>query len=276
MRVGVAARTSIGLLTVALCTAAELRKDIEFARPAGESLTLDASIADGPGPHPAVIVVHGGGFIAGDKQTFVTPLFEPLTRGGFVWFTINYRLAPRHKFPAAVEDVQQAIRWVRQHAHEFKADPDRLALVGESAGGHLVAHAGVQNDPPVSAVVSFYGVHDFISVAIQRGRVTDTSQAFLGIDAINSDTAPVAQRASPFYLVKRGLPPFLLIHGTEDRQVPYEQSVQMCEKLKLAGVPCELYTVRGGPHGVGAWEKHPDLQNYKVHMVEWLKRVLTR
>ena len=115
--------------------------DVEFARPGGFALTLDAKTPDGNGPFPAVIIVHGGSFSRGNKRTYVTPLFELLSSAGFAWFTINYRLAPDHQFPAAVEDVESAVRWVRTNAAKYHVDARRIALAGESAGGYLVAYA---------------------------------------------------------------------------------------------------------------------------------------
>src|SRR4051812_15776377 len=111
-----------------------LRENIEFAKVGGEPLTLDAYVPEGPGPFPTCILVHGGGFIRGDKQTFITPIFAPLAKAGFTWFTINHRLAPKHRWPACADDVATAIRWVRKHASEYKVDPQRIAIIGESAG----------------------------------------------------------------------------------------------------------------------------------------------
>ena len=144
--------------------AATLHKDIEYARPGDVSLKLDASIPDGAGPFSAVIIVHGGGFTAGNKQQYVTPIFEPLSRAGFAWFSIDYRLAPKFPYPAAIEDIDQAIEFVKAHAAEYKIAPDRIALLGESAGGHLVSYVGTQTDRrwSVAAVVSFYGPHNLM------------------------------------------------------------------------------------------------------------------
>ena len=261
------------LLLAALPLAAELRTDIEFSVVDGVRLTLDAWIPEGAGPFPAVIVVHGGGFTAGDKQTFVKPLFEPLTKGGFAWFTINYRLAPQYRFPAAVEDVERAVVWVRAHAGEYKADHRRIALVGESAGGHLVSFVGAQNRVRVAAVVSFYGPHDFEARARERHEVSESTQAFLGVGELNAATLHLLREASPITYVHRGMPPFLLIHGTQDAPVPYQLSVRMCERMQQAGASCELFPVAGAPHGIGAWENNPAFQGYKDKMVAWLHRV---
>jgi len=109
------------ILAVALVSAqaapAGMKTDVEFARPGGFSLTLDAWTPEGKGPFPTVIIVHGGGFSRGDKQTYVKPLFPVLSEAGFVWFTINYRLAPQYHFPAPVEDVEAAVRWVKEQAN---------------------------------------------------------------------------------------------------------------------------------------------------------------
>src|SRR5438093_1834605 len=101
------------------------KTDIEFAKVANVSLTLDAFVPEGPGPFPTCILVHGGGFVRGDKQTFIKPLFGPLSEAGFTWFTINYRLAPEHRWPACADDVETSVRWVKSHAKEYKADISR-------------------------------------------------------------------------------------------------------------------------------------------------------
>ena len=148
-----------------------IRKDLEYSRAGGESLRLDACVPDGNGPFPAVILVHGGGWTSGDKTKGVDPLFAPFSKSGLGWFSINYRHAPKHRYPAAVEDVEAAIRWVKEHAAEFKVDPKRLALLGESAGGHLVAMAVVRakDDTRVAAAVPFYAPVDLVADTERRG-----------------------------------------------------------------------------------------------------------
>lgn len=260
-------------IIAATMSAAQLKSDIEFARPEGKPLTLDASIPDGPGPFPAVVIVHGGGFVRGDKQTYVKPIFEPLANAGFAWFSINYRMAEEGRFPRGVDDVDSAVRWLKAHAKEYKVDPARIALLGESAGGHLVSFSGVRQakGAEVKAVVAFYGPHDWIKRLEDMPALSEGIQRFFGVAELNEEGKRKLREASPYYFVKSGLPPFLLIHGNKDPQVPYNQSVRMCEKLKAAGGRCELYTVEGGGHGMGGWEKEPNMQAYKVKVVEWLK-----
>jgi acetyl esterase/lipase len=117
------------LFGVAAMAGAALQSDIEFAKVDGVSLKMDAWIPDGEGPFPTVVLVHGGGWQQGDKQTTFNPIFEPLSKAGFVWFTVNYRLAPKYHYPAAVDDVVSAIRFIEEHASEFKVDPKRIAPV---------------------------------------------------------------------------------------------------------------------------------------------------
>ena len=230
----------------------EMRKDIEYSRPGGVALTFDAWIPAGPGPHAAVIIVHGGGWENGTKYSYVPPLFPPLSNAGFAWFTIDYRLAPQHPYPAAVDDVRAAVRWVKAHAAEYNVDPARLALMGESAGGHLVALVGARNEPDtaVAAVVPFYGLHDFEPIA---DNITRNRAQFLAIAEMNDAARARIREASPMNYVRKGLPPFLMIHGTRDAAVPYDQSVMMCARLRLTGNQCELYTVQDAPHGFGPW-----------------------
>ncbi|MBI4909339.1 MAG: alpha/beta hydrolase [Acidobacteria bacterium] len=250
--------------------------DIEFAKPGGFSLTLDAYVPAGKGPFPAVVIVHGGGWVNGHKRTYVTPLFKPLSDAGFAWFTINYRLAKDAPYPAALEDVLSAVRWVKAHAKEYQVDPKRIALMGESAGAHLVALAAVKGkkDEQVAAVVDFYGPHDLLKRAVERNDVGDNLRRFLLVDKLDDAGRKKLQEASAITYVRKGLPPFLFIHGTKDAAVPYDQSPLMCDALKKAGNKCEVYTVEGGPHGVGPWEKDPAMQSYKGKMVEWLRATL--
>ena len=254
-----------------------LLKDIEFARPGGFSLTLDASIPDGSGPFPAVIIVHGGGFARGDKQTYVPPLFEPLTSAGFAWFTINYRLHPQFKFPAPVEDVEAAIIFVKAHAKEYKVDLRRVVLMGESAGGTLVSYVGARRKSAINlaAVVPFYGVHDWQQRAQEQADGKSTSGIWRDFFNVPPGDSPAAvsrmQEVSAARFVRKGLPPFLLIHGTNDAQVHYQQSVIMQQRMQKAGNACDLITVEGAPHGMAVITKYPETS---IKMIQWLREKL--
>ena len=264
------------LLFACLCSFAhaERKTDIEFAQPGGVSLTLDAFVPEGDGPFAACILVHGGGFTKGDKTSFIKPLFEPLSKAGFVWFTINYRLAPQNRYPACVEDVASAVRWVKAHAKEYKVDAGKIALIGESAGGHLVSLVGVrgEGETRVAAVVPFYGPHDLVFQCESRKALGPSMEALFGLTELNDDARKILHEASPSTYVKAGLPPFLLIHGDKDDKVPYAQSPMFQEKMKAAGNVCDLITIPGGIHGMGSWDKLGS--DYATQMIEWLRKTM--
>jgi alpha-L-fucosidase 2 len=258
---------------------ANLKTDIEYGTAAGESLKLDAYVPEGTGPFPAVILVHGGGWTTGDKsggprKGFMAPMHAPLEKAGFAWFSINYRLAPKHKYPACIEDVETAIRWVKAHAKEYRLDPKRIALSGESAGGHLVGLAAVRMDDStrLAAVVPFYGVFEMASIAVPGQALPRAVGALFGRETIDDSLLPVLREASPITHVKPGLPPMLLVHGDADRTVPHDQSTKFLAKLREAGVPSELITIPGGPHGMLPWDAiAPD---FKDRVVAWLVKTL--
>jgi alpha-L-fucosidase 2 len=257
-----------------------MRTDIEYAVAGNESLKLDVGIPDGKGPFPIAILVHGGGWRGGDKQVFIKPIFQPLADAGFVWFSINYRLAPAHRYPAAVDDVTTAVRWIKAHASEYKADEKRMALIGESAGGHLVALVGARDGRRlgIAAVVPFYAPCDMEAMTLGEDKTDAAFKAigsFLGFTEPNDQARRLLRESSPITYVNKDMPPFLLIHGDKDQAVPYNQSVKMRDRMKQAGASCDLYTVEGGGHGMSGWEKDPKLQTYKAEMIRWLKKNLS-
>lgn len=251
-----------------------MKHDIGFARAGDVSLTLDVFVPEGEGPFATCILVHGGGFTKGDKQSFIKPLFEPLARAGFVWVTINYRLAPQHRWPACAEDVNTAIRWVKTHAAEYKVDTRRIALIGESAGGHLVSWAGVtaKEDTAVAAVVPFYAPHDLVSHVKSRNNELRGLADLTGETELNEALWQTLAEMSPATYVKPGLAPFLLIHGDADPVVAIGQSLVFQTKMKEAGNVCDLITVPGGIHGMGAWAKLDS--DYQAQMIAWLRKTL--
>lgn len=253
------------------------KRDVEYSRVAGESLLLDVCLPDGKGPFPAVILVHGGGWTSGDKTSGVDPLFAPLSKAGLGWFSINYRLAPRHPYPAAVEDIEAAIRWVKAHASELNVDRNRLALLGESAGGQLIAMVVVRakDDTRVAAAVPFYAPVDLEADTQRRGGLSTSLRALFGRSyEVDDQAARLLREASPINFVHAGLPPFLLVHGTADMSVPYNQSIQMQAKLKAAGVSCDLITIDDGVHGMSRWEGYDP--TYKEKVVSWIAEKLRR
>jgi acetyl esterase/lipase len=250
------------------------KTDIEYGKAGDVSLRLDAHVPDGPGPFPMVLIVHGGGWGAGDKRKDITLFFEPLAKTNFTWFSINYRLAPTNHWPACLEDVQAAIRWVKARAKEYKGDPQRLALMGYSAGGQLVCLAAVlaKKDTRVQAVVGFSPPTDLEREIDRRGGLGTSLKTLFGHDAVDDQTRPLLKEMSSINYVKPGLPPFLLIQGDADKSVPYDLTVKFQAKLKENNVPCEMVTVKGAPHRIADWDKFDP--SYKEKLIAWLNRTL--
>lgn len=240
-----------------------VQRDVEYSRPGGQSLRLDANVPEGKGPFPAVVLVHGGGWIRGDREFNVEPLFDPLSKAGFAWFSISYRLATDFlNLGAAVDDVADAVRFVRKNAAEFNIDPGRIALLGESAGAHLASLAAMREPKSVAAVVALYSPSDLESLAKTSNAVPPQVRDAVRASGFGDLVLAHLRSLSPIEHVRAGLPPFLLVHGTADTLVPYGQSVRMLERLKAAGVPAELVTVERGGHGLRGWERSPTLLAY--------------
>ncbi len=253
---------------------ASLKTDIVYGKAGGQNLLLDASVADGNGPFPVVIIVHGGGWCMGTKEGNITTVCKPLSDAHFTWFSINYRLAPTNRWPACFDDVQTAIRWVKKHAAEFKGDPNRIALLGYSAGGHLVSLAATlaRKDTRVQAVVGCAPPTDLVTEAKRRGSLGKWSsmENLVGRDSLDEKTLDELAEMSPINHIKPGLPPFLLIQGDADKTVPYEQTLNFRSKLEAAGVPCKLITVPGAQHHIKDWDKFDP--TWKAQMIAWLEQ----
>jgi acetyl esterase len=265
------------------------QKNVEYARHDGTPVLLDLHVPDGAGLFPAAILIHGGGFDEGSKSTNPKPLFEPLANAGFAWFSIDYRLAPKVKFPQANDDVMSAIRWVKAHARDYHLDPNQIVLIGESAGGWLVNYAGTHEtaDTKVAAVVDFYGPVDYARLAqaridhpelfnmtsISRHASNGGGIHYFGLEKLDDAGKAELNKLAPLRAVHKGMPPFLVIHGTKDDQVLYEQSTLMCDAMHKVNVTCDLITIAGGGHGMGSW-KAPEMQHYKPEMIAWLKKTL--
>jgi acetyl esterase/lipase len=251
-----------------------VKSNLVYGQADGQDLKLDACVPAGPGPFAAAILVHGGGWTSGDKRVNFAPLFDPLTKAGIAWFSINYRLAPKYRYPACLDDVQTAIRWVQAHAAEFHLDPRRIALVGESSGGQLVEMAALRAGPDIqlAAVVPFYAPCDLIAEMRKRGNLGKSMVALFGRSEFDAEMDALMHDASPLHFIHAGLPPFLLVHGTSDKIVPYDQSVQFQAALRAAGVACDLVTIANGLHSMGNWTRIAP--HYEDQVVQWLMQVL--
>ncbi|MBY0506961.1 MAG: alpha/beta hydrolase fold domain-containing protein [Bryobacteraceae bacterium] len=234
--------------------------DVEYSR-VGERVFLDIFRPAGDaGTNPAVLAIHGGGFRAG-KRTSYHPLCIKLAQRGYTCATMSYRLAPRHQFPAPVEDAKAAVRFLRANAKKYGIDPARIGVTGGSAGGHLALMVGLtgplkvfegsgpnrDQSSAVQAVVNFYGPTDFTQ---SYGKSVDAHEVlplFLGGDLAHNRQEHLT--SSPLYYVTPLSPPILSVHGTKDTYVAYEHSVWLTSKLLSAGVDAELETLTGAGHG---------------------------
>jgi len=259
-------------------------KDIEYGQAGKVALHMDAHIPDGKGPFPAAILVHGGAWVTGDRTNSVRPLLQPLSDAGFAWFSISYRLAAdvaRNPVGAAMQlgtaesDVRRAVAFVREHAPEYRVNPNKIALIGESAGGQLAAMAALRPDTSgaVQGVVAFYTPSDLATLARTTSLIPDNVRDAVKGTLFDNILMAGLSEFSPINAVSAASPPFLLIHGTDDNVVPFAQSERFCDKLRASNVGCELYPVKGGGHGIRGWEYYK-LTDYKTPMVQWLQKVL--
>jgi acetyl esterase/lipase len=265
-----------------LAHAAELQRDITYGNVDETPLLLDASIPAGEGPFPIVILVHGGGWGSGDKSgadrpnsgADITPWFAPLD-DHFAWFSINYRLAPAHRWPACYDDTLAAIDWVRAHAADFKGDPTRIALLGHSAGGQLVCLAATAGHTRsrVQAVVGCAAVTDFEQDLERRGGLGLAQRDLLDRpQEVTPEALAVLREIAPLNHVGPGLPAFLLVHGDADKTVTIVQSTHFQSRLRAAGNGCDLITLPGAPHRLTRWAEHDPAWMTKI--VAWLEQTL--
>ena len=210
--------------------------------------------------------IHGGGWQGGTKEGGVRQVL-PLVRSGFVGATIEYRLTGEAAFPAQIEDCKCAIRYLRAHAEQYHLDPERIAVGGSSAGGHLVALLGTSGgvkalegsggwpdqSSRVQAVLDLYGPTDFKRFVTTKGyeghnRDGSPESKLLGGGTV-LDNPNGIRRVNPITYIDKDDPPFLIIHGDSDPTVPVNQSEALHEALQAAGVASQLKILKGARHG---------------------------
>ena len=212
---------------------------------------------EGNGPFPVIVSIHGGAFMGGDKRDGqVLPMLEGLKRG-YAVVSINYRMSGEAKFPALIQDVKAAIRWMRANAIRFEFDPQKIATWGGSAGGYLSLMAGVSagipelEDPSlgnpdqsnhVQAVIAWFPPTDFLKMDEQlaesgffqssgSGHSDKNSPESLLLGTKITEVPDLVRIANPETYIRPGLPPFFIQHGMHDDIVPYQQSLNFATKL---------------------------------------------
>ncbi|MCB1019092.1 MAG: alpha/beta hydrolase fold domain-containing protein [Acidobacteria bacterium] len=260
-----------------------VQSDIEYSNVGGRMQMDVVMPRSGDGPFPAVVCIHGGGFRAGTRQAFL-PIAYYLAQRGYVAATVTYRLSPMAQFPAPVEDVKAAVRFLRANAGRFHLDPDRIGATGGSAGGHLALMLGLTGgveefegsglnqdvSSRVQSVVNFYGPTDF-TASYEPGKSVDAAEVlpmFLG-GALEHNRAEHI-RASPLNWVTPDDAPTLTLHGSKDNYVAHEHGVWLTERLEAAGVVAELDTIEGAGHGF----KGADQERAYAAMAAWFDKTL--
>lgn len=254
-----------------------MERDIAYVPEGDEAQRLDLYLPEAvpEKPLPLIVHIHGGGWRAGNK--FPCPVVGMVFQG-YVVASVEYRFSQVAVFPAQIQDCQAAIRWLRANAARYHIDPDRVGVVGGSAGGHLSALVGTSGGtgvfPPiggnegqsdrVQAVCDIYGPADFTTVVKQAAEDTNVENIFefnspkdpySSLIGVPLETTEKSRAVSPVTYISEDDPPVLILHGTHDALVPYAQNVQFAEALKAKGVPVWLQTLPGSGHGGAAFGK---------------------
>lgn len=244
-----------------------VQRDLVYERVGGRDLRLDLYFPPAvSGPLPVIIWIHGGGWNRGRKERCPG---ARIVDEGYAVASIDYRLTTVAPFPAQIEDWKAAVRWLRANASTYNLDPDRIGVWGFSAGGHLAALVGTSGGVPelegdgdnlnvssrvqavlvVSAPVDFLrGYHDASATPTETTpKVLTAIKMLMGGRIEEHKTTAI--EASPLHYVSKNDPPFLIIHGQEDRTVPLAQCQLLAEALKRAGVETTLEIANGRGHG---------------------------
>lgn len=262
--------------------AVTVKTDVDYGKVGEEKLLLDlASPPKGDAPRPGLIFIHGGGWAGGKKEDF-TGLAKDFAADGYVAVSVGYRLAPKHLFPAQIEDCKCAVRWMRAHADELGLDPNHIGAIGGSAGGHLALMLGVMDSgdglegdggwadqsSKVQAVVNYVGPSDLLGPlpAVSQGILTN----FLG--GKREEKHDLAVQASPVTYINEGDAPSLSFMGTKDPLVPHDQGVTLANKLTEAKVPGRVEFILGAGHGFPPEEMQRTLKASKEFLKEQLQQ----
>jgi acetyl esterase/lipase len=237
-----------------------VERNVTYCSPGGVGLNMDLYFPAQTGnPWPTVVFVHGGGWTQGNKSGGVgLETHGALNAAGFLVASVDYRLAPAYKFPAMIEDVKCAVRYLRAHAGEYNLDPQRIGAIGGSAGGHLVSLLGLagpsagwdvgeylNESSAVQAVVDFFGPEDLTDASFNSPLAQNLDVTVFGA---SSRQDPILTEASPVTYIQNGDPPFLIVQGDQDTTVPPAQSRILYQRLTSAGNMATLIIVKNAGH----------------------------
>jgi acetyl esterase/lipase len=248
----------------------KVEKDIGYAGAESPRQALDLYLPRTPKsdkPLPVVVNIHGGAWLAGDKSQGVGAIAGLVASGDYAAASVGYRLSGEATWPAQIHDCKAAIRWVRANAEKYHLDPDRIGVIGGSAGGHLVAMLGTSGGAKdlegdlgpykevssnVRCVVDEFGPSELLTMgdapsSLDHNAPNSPESKLLGGHILKS--REIARAASPITYVSKDDPPFLIIHGDKDMTVPFDQSDRLTKALKESGVDVLFIKVEGGGHG---------------------------
>jgi acetyl esterase/lipase len=229
---------------------AEVKPDVVYGRVHGAALVADVGLPSGDGPFPAIVSVHGGRWVGGSKTDSSTIKVAQWADLGFFSMSIDYRLTGCTPAPACYQDLLCAVRWVHAHAAEYHIDRERIFLIGQSAGGHLVSLAATLGDGPFPKTGGWDDQpSDFraaISVAAPYDLVSLDWGKYWAPPGVDQETA--RRDASPIAHVAAKNKPLLIIHSDDDRSVPVQQAVDMVAKLEAARAKVEFHHYKDKGH----------------------------
>ena len=238
-------------------------RNVRYREVAGKKLRLDIAMPEEPGTNrPAIMQIHGGAWIIGDKREQGWPLIGHLAANGWVCFNVNYRLSPAATWPEHLIDLKYALKWIREHADEYGIDPNFVAVTGGSAGGHLTAMMALtandpeyqpgfeESDTTLQAAVPVYAVYDFtnrLGTMLERFRAQMLEPMIM--KAFFRKEPEKFHRASPIDRVHPQAPPFLIVHGNRDTLAPVEDAQLFVDTLRETSQSPVMYTeLRGAQH----------------------------
>jgi acetyl esterase/lipase len=225
------------------------RTDVIYGRVEGSALLANLAYPDGPGLRPAIVSVHGGRWRAGNRTDASSIKVTAWAEFGFFAMSIDYRLVGGSPAPAPYVDLRCAIRWVHAHADDYGVDPERIYLIGQSAGGHMVSLAATLGDGPYPKAGGWDHARSDVRAVISVAGPYDLNTLSWGNlwTPVAANVEEARRLASPMTHVSATTKPTLIIHSDDDRSVPVQQAADMVEKLKAAGVHHRYvhYTDRG-------------------------------
>lgn len=255
-------------------------KDIEYKKAGENALMLDLYLPENSEkPAPCLIFIHGGGWKSGNRNDYAY-YTSRFAQKGYACATISYRFQQEAKFPAAVHDTKDAVRWVRVNASEYKIDPDKIAAIGGSAGGYLSMMAGYADAPELEAESSYPEVSSKVQAVVDLYGPTDldtklgheASEVLNFLGKAYEEAPELYVLASPVAHVDKNDPPTLIFQGTVDAIVPVEQSDQLAGHLLGVGVPVVYDRIAGWPHTMDAAKVVNARTSYVIE--QFLKRYL--